>query len=106
MSDRTPLEEQVLAAEMTPEEIDGFLAKPRYAATATLRRDGSPIVVAMGYVWREQCMYLSSAENRSFNRRLERDSRISCNVFNDSFPVAYVLIEGTAIRVADADNTV
>jgi PPOX class probable F420-dependent enzyme len=88
---------------MTADEISAFLQEPRYVAVATLRKTGSPLVNPMGFLWDGQHLFLNSGANRPFNRRLERDPRISCTVFNTSFPVAYVLIEGRAEPVEDPD---
>jgi PPOX class probable F420-dependent enzyme len=88
---------------MTAEEISAFLEEPRYVAVATLRKDGSPLVVPMGFLWDGTHLYVNAAADRPINKRLARDPRVSCTIFNTSFPTAYVLIEGRAEPVDDPD---
>ena len=44
---------------MTPEEVDAFLAVPRFAAVSTLRKSGAPIIAVLGFEWDGEAINLS-----------------------------------------------
>jgi hypothetical protein len=46
-------------------------------------------------------MYLSAEKGRGVNKRLRGDPRISTIDFNESYPTAYVIVEGRAVEVED-----
>jgi PPOX class probable F420-dependent enzyme len=84
-------------AAMTQEELDRFLgAQPRYCAFATLRRDGSPFVIPVGYLYEGGAMNLTFRPDAAAVQRVRRDPRVSVTVFNDHFPVTFVIIAGLA----------
>ena len=89
---------------MTEEEMARFLTeRPRYVAVASLRKDGSPFVVPVGYLFEDGCFYLTSAPERAFSRRLRRDPRVSLAIFTDDWPVKFVLVTGIAEEIEDPD---
>jgi PPOX class probable F420-dependent enzyme len=90
---------------MTRAEIDSYLrAEGRFAAVASLRRDGSPLVIPMGYYPDGHYLYFSTTETRGLTKRLRRDPRVSVVVFDHEPIHGYVLINGHAHEVEDADN--
>jgi PPOX class probable F420-dependent enzyme len=87
---------------MTREELEEFLgAEPRYCAFASLRRDGSPFVIPVGYLYENGAIHLTFAPNAAAVHRVRRDPRVSVTVFNDHFPVRYAVIVGTGEVVED-----
>jgi len=89
---------------MSDEEMTRFLTeRPRYVAVASLRKDGSPFVVPVGYLFEDGCFYLTSAPDRAFSRRLRRDPRVSLAIFTDDWPVKFVLVTGIAEEIDDPD---
>lgn len=87
---------------MTPEDIDSYLtADGRFAAVATLRRDGSPLVIPMGYYYDGSFLYISTTETRGLTKRLRHDPRISVVVFDHEPIHGYVLVAGVAEEIAD-----
>lgn len=46
--------------EFTPAEREAFLSQPHTAAFATLDKDGFPHVVAMGYLYKDGAIYMTS----------------------------------------------
>jgi PPOX class probable F420-dependent enzyme len=90
---------------MTGEELDQFLAEPRFASMTTLRKDGSPLAVVLGYAWNGEELFFSLRATRMMVKRLARDSRICINVFNNEYPPKYVIIEGRAEIVDDPGFT-
>src|SRR5262249_30463592 len=88
--------------EMTREELGEFLiAGPRFVAVASLRRDGSPVVVPLGFWCDGTCVYLTIAPTGGGVARMRRDPRVSMSVFNDRFPVRCVTIQGLAEEIPD-----
>jgi PPOX class probable F420-dependent enzyme len=81
---------------MTPGELDAFLAAPRYASMATLRKDGSPLAVVVGFSWNGESVFFTLRNTRMMVKRLARDPRICINVFNNEYPPKYVIMEGVA----------
>jgi hypothetical protein len=85
---------------MTQAELDVFLAgtppKPCYATVSSLRRDGSPIGVPLGYLYEDGWIYLSMNPETSGTKRILRDPRVCVSVYNDHYPVKFAIITGTA----------
>jgi PPOX class probable F420-dependent enzyme len=90
---------------MTREEIDAYLREPgRFAAVASLRRDGSPFVIPLGYYYDGEHLYFSTTPTRGLAKRLRRDPRISVAVFDHEPIHGYVLVNGEAEEIDDPDN--
>src|SRR5256885_5920533 len=85
---------------MTADEVAEFLADPWFAAIASLRQDGSPLVVYVGYEWDGDAVYFSARSTRLLCKRLARDPRISFSVTNVGYPPKFVSMQG-AVEVID-----
>lgn len=93
------------ATEMTAAERDAYLRGPgRFAAVATVRKDGAPFVIPMGYYYDGSHLYFSTTTSRGLARRLRKDPRISVSVFDNEAIHGYVLVNGEAEEVADPDD--
>lgn len=91
---------------MSAEEIDVYLrADGRFVALASVRRDGRPLVIPMGYYYDGAALYFSTAERCGLARRLRRDTRASVAVFDHEPIHGCVLVNGMAEEVADPDDT-
>jgi PPOX class probable F420-dependent enzyme len=86
---------------MTQQELDAFLAEPRFAAVTTLRRDGSPVQTVLGFEWDGEAFNLSLRSTRLTVKRLARDPRISIAVFNNEYPPKWVVVQGSAEVMPD-----
>jgi nitroimidazol reductase NimA-like FMN-containing flavoprotein (pyridoxamine 5'-phosphate oxidase superfamily) len=90
---------------MTQEELDTFLAGtppvPCYATVASLRRDGSPIAVPLGYLYENGWIYFSMNPETSGTKRIRRDPRVCVAVYNDRYPVKFAIITGRAEEFDD-----
>src|SRR3954470_16886419 len=60
---------------MTDAELDAFLRRKHVARFATIRRDGSPHLSPIWYVWDEGKVWIIFARSRLHVRNLERDPR-------------------------------
>ena len=88
---------------MRDAEMTEFLEHPKFAAIASLRKTGTPLCVPVGFIWDGTGLMFSTACGRGLERRLRRDPRACATIYNHSYPVAYVLMEGDALAVADPD---
>lgn len=98
--------------EMTPVERADFLADYTTALFSTLRKDGAPFGVPLGYlldadVFDESTpIYLSLGGRQSMVRRIQGDPRICMTVENRQFPTSAVIAEGNARVIADHDHEI
>lgn len=87
---------------MTWQELEGFLTEePRYCAFASNRKDGSPIVIPLGFIYEDGGIHLSFRPDHDAIRRVKRDPRVSVTVFNGHFPVRFATVVGNAEVVED-----
>jgi nitroimidazol reductase NimA-like FMN-containing flavoprotein (pyridoxamine 5'-phosphate oxidase superfamily) len=87
---------------MTRAEIDAYLRESgRFAAIASLRKNGSPFVIPMGYYYDGEYLYFSSTPRRSFAQRLRRDLRVCVCVFDHDAIHGYVIVRGDAEEIED-----
>jgi nitroimidazol reductase NimA-like FMN-containing flavoprotein (pyridoxamine 5'-phosphate oxidase superfamily) len=90
---------------MTQGELDVFLAgtppQPCYATVASLRRDGSPMAVPLGYLYEDGWIYFSMNPETAGTKRIRRDPRVCLAVYNDHYPVKFAIITGQAEEYDD-----
>lgn len=90
---------------MRPDELERFLAGdpslPCYATVCSLRRDGSPFGVPLGYLYEDGWIYFSMNPTNSGTYRLRRDPRVCVTVYNDRYPVRFAVITGEAEEFED-----
>jgi PPOX class probable F420-dependent enzyme len=70
------------AIQMTPEEVDAFLAERRAMTMCSLSRDGSIHAVAMWYGFLEGCVTVETKAKSQKVQNLKRDPRLTC-LFED-----------------------
>jgi nitroimidazol reductase NimA-like FMN-containing flavoprotein (pyridoxamine 5'-phosphate oxidase superfamily) len=92
---------------MTPAELDAFLAEADVIMLASLRRDGAPLVVPVGFDWDGESFHVTIALDHAGVSRLRRDARVSLAVSSHpAFPTKFVVVEGRAEEVPDPDGEV
>jgi PPOX class probable F420-dependent enzyme len=90
---------------MTDAERDAYLREDgRFAAVSSLRKDGAPFTIPMGYYYDGSHLYFSTTARRGLAARLRRDPRVSVAVFDHEAIHGYVLVNGTAEEVSDPDD--
>jgi PPOX class probable F420-dependent enzyme len=90
---------------MTTDELDAFLTETDVVMLASLRRDGSPFVVPVGFDWDGEHFFVTIAHDHAGTHRLRRDPRVSLSAASHpAFPTKFVVVEGIAEEVPDADN--
>lgn len=63
--------------ELTPAQVDAFLAERHTLVIATLRRDGTPHLTTVWYRWDGEAFWISTNRDRVKYRNITRDSRVS-----------------------------
>jgi nitroimidazol reductase NimA-like FMN-containing flavoprotein (pyridoxamine 5'-phosphate oxidase superfamily) len=92
---------------MTSEELDAFLAASDVVMLASLRKDGSPFVVPVGFDWDGESFFVTIAEDHAGVQRLRRDPRVSLAVgSHPAFPTKFVVVAGIAEEIPDPGNEI
>ena len=73
------------------------------AALATLRKDGSPHVIPVGFWCDRAYVYLTFSPTRGAVPRIRRDPRVSISIFQHRSPAKFVTISGVAEEIPDPD---
>jgi PPOX class probable F420-dependent enzyme len=84
----------VMPRGMTREQLDAFLAEPRNAMVAGIRRDGRPQVTPNFFLWDGERFYVSTTKRRLKYRIFRRDPRVQL-VIDESPGFRTVMVDGT-----------
>ena len=84
------------------ESIEGrareLLEAKNFGQVATIRRDGTPHVVATWVDVEDNRVVLNTAEGRAWPQNLRRDPRVTLNVMNLENPYEWVEIRGRMVE--------
>ena len=80
---------------MTPEEQDEFLARARTMVLCTIDKDGYPHAVAMGYMVKDGCIYMTSYRKAQKVVNIRRNPKVAVMVESGT---AYNQLKGVMIR--------
>jgi PPOX class probable F420-dependent enzyme len=89
------------AFHMTPEQIDAFIAAPRHAVVAAVRRDGSPQLSPIWYLREKDRIYFSILVDSAKYRQLRRDPRIALCIDGGHPDARFVTVYGRAEILED-----
>ena len=78
----------------TREQIEAFLAEPRNAMIAAIRRDGRPQMTPNWFLWDGSRFYVSTTKSRQKFKNFRRDPRVQLAV-DDPTGFKCVIIDGT-----------
>ena len=81
-----------------------FLHKPNIGILATLRKNGTPHLTAVWYLYENDEVWLTITDQRMKTKHIERDNRVSLAIANNSPPYKEVVLEGTAIIEAEGGD--
>ena len=94
-----------MARAMTPEERQSFLMRgTRTAILATIRPDGRPHAVPVGFVLDGDDVLFLTGETTVKAANLQHDPRVSLVVDDETPPFAFVRIDGRAELSQDRDE--
>ena len=82
------------SAASTREQIEAFLAEPRNAMIAAIRRDGRPQMTPNWFLWDGSHFYVSTTKTRQKFKNFRRDPRVQLAV-DDPTGFKCVIIDGT-----------
>ena len=85
---------------LTP-HIREFVAAPHYASVATTEADGSPRQAVIWYLLEGDELVVNSRVGRHWPTNLLRDGRVYLAVFDETDPMRWVGLLGTAEPVRD-----
>ncbi len=98
---------------MSKADVDTFLTpvtgsrdEALKIAVATLRKDGTPFVVPLGFWYDGEYIYITMSPTRGGTARLRRNPKVSATVFLSSSPAKFFTIAGEAEEIADPDNEI
>ena len=89
------------ALHMSREQIEAFLAAPRHAVVAALRRDGTSQLSPIWYLCENDRLYFSIFVESAKYRQLRRDPRIALCIDGGHPDARAVMIYGTAELIED-----
>jgi PPOX class probable F420-dependent enzyme len=81
-------------ADMTPQEIDAFLAEVRLCHFATIDPSGHPRVRPMWYVWRDRELWTSTRLHRYTGTDVTAGSSVAISIASEDRPYKAVIIHG------------
>ncbi len=83
--------------------LEAFLAEPRNAIVAGIRRDGRPHLTPNWFLWDGERFFISTTKDRVKYRVFSNDPRTQLAI-DDVFGFRYVIVEGTVEVSDDLDN--
>ncbi len=86
-----------------PGALSTFLAEPRNAMIAGVRRDGRPHVTPNWFLWDGRRFYVSTTKDRAKYRIFSRDPRVQV-VVDDVMGFRYVIVDGTVEISEDVES--
>jgi nitroimidazol reductase NimA-like FMN-containing flavoprotein (pyridoxamine 5'-phosphate oxidase superfamily) len=97
--------------DLSPDDLYRSLMEPirygpentLYCSMASLRKDGSPLVIPLGFWYDREYFYITISPGRSSVTRLRRDARVSLCFHTWTFPARFITVEGLAEEIPDPD---
>lgn len=92
--------------ELSPEELTSFLAQPHKAALATIDKDGFPHVVAMGYLFKDGVIYMTSYGKAQKVVNIRRNPKVGVMIETGNAYSNFVgvMIRGTCEIIEDRET--
>jgi nitroimidazol reductase NimA-like FMN-containing flavoprotein (pyridoxamine 5'-phosphate oxidase superfamily) len=84
---------------LVAEEIERLLSRNGIVHLAVVTDDGSPLVVPLGYVYRDRQILLTARERVAWLGHLRRDPRVCLSIDSPRYPLAKVTVRGEATIV-------
>jgi PPOX class probable F420-dependent enzyme len=85
-----------MSQEMTPDEIDAFLAQPQIAHLATVDATGQARVRPVWYLWRGGVLWMTTRRAaRHTGRDLVTNRRVAISIASEERPYRSVVVHGT-----------
>ncbi|MCP5035491.1 MAG: PPOX class F420-dependent oxidoreductase, partial [Actinomycetia bacterium] len=86
-----------------PDALEAFLAEPRNAMIAGVRRDGRPHLTPNWFLWDSERFYVSTTKDRVKYRIFSHDPRVQV-VVDDVMGFRYVIVDGTVEISEDVES--
>jgi nitroimidazol reductase NimA-like FMN-containing flavoprotein (pyridoxamine 5'-phosphate oxidase superfamily) len=90
---------------MTNAELQSFCAAELQAVLASLRKDGRPFAIPLGYLFDGSDFWITGAQGRALAPRLQHHPEVCLTIFgHEIMPTRFVIAEGVAHECPDPDN--
>lgn len=83
-------------AVMSPAEVEEFLQAPRYAVVGTVRKDGTPQLTPVWYLYESGRVYVSVSVNSAKYRNLSRNPGVCLCIASEHPDARAVMVYGEA----------
>lgn len=87
-----------MAAVTPPENIAKFLEEKNFLMLATARKDGSPQVTPVWYLWENGHILINTENGRAKAKNIKRDPRVAVAIQSMTNPYQYVQIKGRVVK--------
>lgn len=84
---------------LTAEEMERLLARNGIVHLAVVTEDGSPLVVPLGYIYRDRQILLTARERVAWLGHIRRDPRVCLSIDSPRYPLSKVTVRGEAMIV-------
>ena len=84
---------------LTASEMERLLNRNGIVHLAVVTDDGSPLVVPLGYVYRDRRILLTARERVTWLEHIRRDPRVCLSIDSPRYPLAKVTVRGEAMIV-------
>lgn len=81
---------------MSDSEIDTLLSRAGLVRIATIDAEGAPLVVPVGYVYRDREILMTARQKVTWLADIRRDPRVCLTIDTDRYPLSKVTIRGRA----------
>jgi hypothetical protein len=92
---------------MSESELQTFCDSELQAVLSSLRRDGSPFAIPLGFIFTGETFFVTGGVGRALAPRVRRDPRVCLTVMSEQpYPTKFVIAEGHAVETADPDDRI
>lgn len=81
---------------LSPDEMERLLRRNGIVHLAVVTDDGTPLVVPLGYVYRDRQILLTARESVSWLGHIRRDPRVCLSIDSPIYPLSKVTVRGVA----------
>lgn len=82
---------------LNADEMERLLSRNGIVHLAVTTDDGSPLVVPLGYVYRDRKVLLTARERVAWLGHIRRDPRVCLSIDSKIYPLSKVTVRGTAV---------
>jgi hypothetical protein len=81
---------------LSADEVEALISGSALVRIATVDADGAPLVVPVGYLYRDRQILMTARERVSWLANIRRDPRVCLSIDRERYPLSKVTIRGNA----------